>query len=102
MLARHVVLETDKITMAFSEIELKKIDNLIGGLCRKRSPSHLKDEFSLEYRVKAHDVVVYEQRPHWRDPNEINARLRRPQYMKPPVAMTSWPVMKSASGVQRR
>jgi hypothetical protein len=44
--------------MAFSEIELKKIDKLVGGLCRKRSPSHLKDEFSFEYRVKGHDVLV--------------------------------------------
>lgn len=31
----------------------------------------MKDKFSLEYRVKGHDVLVYEQRLYWRDPNEI-------------------------------
>jgi hypothetical protein len=57
--------------MAFSEIELKKIGKIVGGLCRKRSPAHLKEKVSVEYRVKGHDVVVYERRPYWRDPNEI-------------------------------
>ncbi len=57
--------------MAFSEIELKKIDKLVGGLCHKRSPAHLKDKLSLEYRVKNYDVVVYERRSYWRDLNEI-------------------------------
>ncbi|MEK6775907.1 MAG: DUF3024 domain-containing protein [bacterium] len=57
--------------MAFSEIELKKIDKLVGGLCRERIPVHLKDQLSLEYRVKGHEVVVYERRPYWSDPNEI-------------------------------
>jgi hypothetical protein len=30
--------------MAFSEIELKKIEKFIGGICQKRSPEHLKDK----------------------------------------------------------
>jgi hypothetical protein len=51
--------------MPFSEAERKKIDNFVGGLCRKRSPAHLKDKLSLEYRVKGHEVVVFERRPRW-------------------------------------
>ena len=41
--------------MAFSEIELKRIEQEVGGLCKRRSPTHLKDELSLEYRIKGHD-----------------------------------------------
>ena len=51
--------------MAFSEIELKRIEQEVGGLCKRRSPTHLKDELSLEYRIKGHDVEVFERRPAW-------------------------------------
>lgn len=51
--------------MAFSELELKRIDKEVGGLCRKRSPAHIKDKFSLEYRIKGHEVLIYERRPQW-------------------------------------
>jgi hypothetical protein len=56
--------------MAFSEIELKKIDQLVGGLCRRRSPAHLKDELSFGYIVEGHDVLVSERRPRWQSPGE--------------------------------
>ncbi len=51
--------------MAFSEIELKRIDNAVGGLCRRRNRPELHDKLRLEYRVKAHDVVLFEVRPRW-------------------------------------
>jgi len=51
--------------VAFSEIELKRIEQEVGGLCKRRSPTHLKDELSLEYRIKGHDVEVFERRPAW-------------------------------------
>lgn len=57
--------------MAFSEIELKKIDNLVGGLCKKRSPAHLRGTLSLEYRLKGHGVELFERRIHWREPNKM-------------------------------
>lgn len=53
--------------MAFSEFELKKIEKLIGGLCQRRSPAHLRDELRLEYKIKGHDIVIYERRPRWDD-----------------------------------
>jgi hypothetical protein len=49
--------------MAFSEIELKRIDKEVGGLCKKRSPAHIKDKLSLEYRIKGHGVIIYPKFP---------------------------------------
>jgi len=51
--------------VAFSEIELRRIEQDVGGLCKRRSPTHLKDELSLQYRIKGHDVEVFERRPAW-------------------------------------
>jgi hypothetical protein len=56
--------------MAFSEIELKRIDKEVGGLCKRRSPVHIKDKFSLEYSVKVHEVLIYSRRPRWNNPKE--------------------------------
>lgn len=63
--------------MAFSQIELKRIERTVGELCRKRSPMHLRDKVRLEYSVKGHDVVIYERRPRWNNPQE---------WMESPVA----------------
>jgi hypothetical protein len=57
--------------MAFSELELKRIDKEVGGLCAARSPEHLRDEIRLEYRVQGHSIVIYEVRPRWRAPGEV-------------------------------
>jgi Protein of unknown function (DUF3024) len=51
--------------VAFSEIEVAKIDKAVGGLCRRRTPPELKSKLSLEYRIKGHDVTIFERRPHW-------------------------------------
>jgi len=56
--------------MAFSEIELKKIDKFVGGLCRKKTPEEYKNELRFEYRINGHDVEIIEIRPYWRNPNE--------------------------------
>lgn len=56
--------------MAFSEIELKRIDKVVGGLCRKRTPEQYKDELSFEYRIAGHDVLILEIRPMWNNPQE--------------------------------
>jgi|SRR5665648_45758 len=56
--------------MAFSEIELKKIDNLVGAMCQKRIPAHIKNELDLIYRIKGHDVTLFEKRPDWCDPRK--------------------------------
>jgi len=51
--------------MAFSEIELKRIDNLVGDLCRRRNRPEVYDQLHLEYRTHAHDVELLEVRPWW-------------------------------------
>lgn len=56
--------------MAFSELDLKRIEQTAGEFCRKRSPAHLQDKFRLEYRVKGHEIVIVERRPQWDDPSK--------------------------------
>ena len=56
--------------MAFSEIELKNIENTVGKMCKRRSPIDLSDELRTVYLVKGHDVTVYEERPRWSKPQE--------------------------------
>jgi hypothetical protein len=51
--------------MAFSDVELKLIDKVVGGLCRQRNLPEFKDELSLEFKVEGHDVVLFERRPRW-------------------------------------
>src|SRR5262245_48780958 len=51
--------------MAFSDIELKRIDNVVGGLCRRHTRPDLRDKLRFEYRVKVHDVEILEIRPCW-------------------------------------
>ena len=51
--------------MAFSEIELKTIEKLVGGLCREKAPAKFKDRLRFTYEVDGHSVVVYEERPYY-------------------------------------
>jgi DUF3024 family protein len=55
--------------MAFSELDLKRIDRTVGGLCRKRSPREFHDQLRLEYRVARHEVLLFEVRPAYREPS---------------------------------
>ncbi len=54
--------------MAFSEIELQRIKRDVSGLCKKRSPSHLRDKIRTEYKVEGQSVILFEVRPKWNDP----------------------------------
>lgn len=56
--------------MAFSELELKRIEKTVGAFCIARTPQHIKDELSVEYSIKGHDVLIYEKRPCWKNPSE--------------------------------
>lgn len=56
--------------MAFAEIELARVKKIVGGLCEKRVPVEIRDELRMEYSVDRHDVLLYEVRPHWKDPAE--------------------------------
>ncbi len=63
--------------MALTDIEHHKIKKFIGGLCKERTPEHLKDQLRYEYEIYKQSVVIYEVRPVWNDPSE---------YTRSPVA----------------
>ena len=52
--------------MAFTKPELGHIDETVGALCQRRTSPQFKNELSIEYRVKRHDVTIVERRPHWK------------------------------------
>lgn len=54
--------------MAFSEIELKRIEGIVAPFCRRRSPDHARHQVRTEYRIKGHDVLIVELRAVWDDP----------------------------------
>lgn len=56
--------------MAFSDIELKRIDKMVGGLCRQKTPQKYADKLKFEYRINGHDVLILEIRPRWDNPQE--------------------------------
>ncbi len=56
--------------MGFTEIELHKIKKIVGTLCEKRSPVHIRDKLRLEYKVENQDIIIFEVRPRWDNPSE--------------------------------
>ena len=58
--------------MPFTDIELKYIENNVGKMCKRRSPPHLHNQLRTVYEVRGLDVVVYEERPAWRNPKELS------------------------------
>ena len=56
--------------MAFDDLELRRIVNTVGALCRRRSPPQFKDKLQITYEVTGHNVLVYETRPPWDEPGE--------------------------------
>jgi hypothetical protein len=58
------------IAMAFSEVDLKRIEETAGIFCGIRSPRHLKEKLCLMYAVKGHEVVIVERRPWWDNQTE--------------------------------
>ena len=68
----HPTLGTHKVgaVVAFHELELKRIDRTVGGLCRRCSPPERADELRTVYEVEGHSVSVWEERPPWRGEGE--------------------------------
>ena len=56
--------------MSFSEVELRYIENVVGKMCRRRSPVHLRHQLRTVFVVKEHDVTIYQERPRWNNPRE--------------------------------
>ncbi len=56
--------------MAFEARELEQIRSLMDSFCESRSPVEHRDELRLAYDVQGHSVIVFEERPDWRDSTE--------------------------------
>ena len=68
--------------MAFNEIEIKRVDKLVGGLCRQRNRPEFYDQLHLEYRIKAHDVVLFEVRPRWKGPGTMEHNVAKMKFVR--------------------
>ncbi len=53
--------------VAFSEIELKRIDETVGDLCRRCSPPEHANQLRCTYDIDGHAVPIFEERPPWDD-----------------------------------
>jgi hypothetical protein len=54
--------------LGFPELELKRIKDVLGPICERRSPAHARHQVRTEYRVKGHEVLIVEVRVVWDDP----------------------------------
>jgi hypothetical protein len=55
----------DTEDVAFSELELKRVDRLVSELCRRLSPPRYAGELRFVYEVEGHAVSIYEERAPW-------------------------------------
>ena len=67
--------------MAFTELELKRINKIIGGYCREKTRPELADQLRFVYEIEGQSVILAEERPDWRDPSKR---------MTNPVASSAW------------
>ncbi len=68
--------------MAFSELELKRIEKLADSFLEKRRPPvHLRKELDLGFRIDGNSIIIFEIRPFWKDPEKI---------IEHPVAKTTY------------
>jgi hypothetical protein len=56
--------------MSFSEFERQMIKKEVGGLCSRRTPENLKDKLRFEYDIEKQNVIIYEVRPAWNNPEK--------------------------------
>jgi hypothetical protein len=69
--------------MAFSEIELARIEKAVGRFCKRRTNPAIRDKLRLEYSVNRHDIEIFEIRPHWRNPDEeIESSVAKIKYLR--------------------
>ena len=59
--------------MAFSEFELKRIEKLAQHFVEaNRPPVHIRAQLDLGFRITGQSLELFDIRPNWRNPNEIN------------------------------
>jgi Protein of unknown function (DUF3024) len=69
--------------MAFTNRETQQIHRIVGGLCERRVPDHLRDQIRLNYRVANHEIVICEERPRWDKSSEwIELEIAKLRYVR--------------------
>ena len=69
--------------MAFTEIEMARIEKVVGGFCAGRTNPEIRHKLRLEYSVRRHDIEIFEVRPHWRNPGEeMNTEVAKIKYVR--------------------
>ena len=53
--------------MAFNELELAQIEDVVGGYCKSISPEHISDQLTITYDIDGHAVTIWENRRCWDD-----------------------------------
>jgi hypothetical protein len=68
-----VALNEKDEKMSFSDIDIQRIKNEVGGLCKRKTPVHLKDKLRFDYAIEKQNVIIYEIRPVWNNPAEFTS-----------------------------
>ncbi len=70
--------------MAVSEFEEKRIEKIMDSyLERTRPPVHIRKELDIGYRIENQNVVLFELRPAFHDPNQkIEHAIAKATYVK--------------------
>lgn len=69
--------------MAFSEIDLKRIEKALLPLCKARASAHVKSGGTVEFRIKGHEILLYSRRPHWKEPDiETESGIAKFKYVR--------------------
>jgi hypothetical protein len=49
--------------MPLSEFERARIERLFGEYCRRKIPSHVRDQLRIDYKIRGNEVKLFECRP---------------------------------------
>ena len=82
--------------MPFSSLEIQLIHRLVGELCERRTPYHVKDTIRLTYTIGNQHVVISEERPARPSSKWIVLEIAKLRYLR---ARNEWQLYwKRASG----
>jgi len=64
------IMEMRVHDMALTDEEKTRIVETLDAYCERRVPIMVRDKLVLQYRIKRHDVVLFEKRPVFRQPDK--------------------------------
>jgi hypothetical protein len=57
--------------MAFSEIEVRRYERIVGAYVQsRRPPAQIRNELDIHFRVTGQSIEIFEVRPVWQSPEE--------------------------------